>query len=107
MSIERVYIDTKDVAAKLSFLVGKTVLFRNGVGDATTATPVLAVKAENESGTEASPRVSIYTTVGVQTLTDSDKFNNIMVLPNVIALVALSSLVAKSAKLQYNETLEK
>ena len=34
-------------------------------------------------------------------------FNNIMVLPNVIALVALSSLVAKSAKLQYTETLEK
>ena len=37
----------------------------------------------------------------------TDMFNNIMVLPNVIALVALSSLVAKSAKLQYNETLEK
>ncbi len=37
----------------------------------------------------------------------TDMFNNIMVLPNVIALVALSSLVAKSAKLRYNETLEK
>ena len=37
----------------------------------------------------------------------TDMFNNIMVLPNVIALVALSSLVTKSAKLQYNETLEK
>ena len=37
----------------------------------------------------------------------TDMFNNIMVLPNVIALVALSSLVVKSAKLQYNETLEK
>ena len=80
MSIERVYIDTKDVAAKLSFLVGKTILFRNGVGDSTTATPVLAVKAENGSGAEGRPCVSIYTTVGVQTLTDSDKFNNIMVL---------------------------
>ena len=37
----------------------------------------------------------------------TDMFNNIMVLPNVIALVALSSLVTKSAKLRYNETLEK
>ena len=37
----------------------------------------------------------------------TDMFNNIMVLPNVIALVALSSLVVKSAKLQNSETLEK
>lgn len=80
MSIERFYIDTKDVAVKLSFLVGKTILFRNGVGDATTATPVLAVKAENEPGTEGRPRVSIYTTVGVQSITNTDQFNNIMVL---------------------------
>ena len=80
MSIEKVYIDTKDVAAKLSFLVGRTILFRNGVGDATTATSVLAVKAENGPGTEGKPCVSIYTTVGVQSLTDSGKFNDIMVL---------------------------
>lgn len=81
MSIERVYIDTKDVAVKLSFLVGRTILFRNGVGDdATTATSVLAVKAENEPGTEGRPCVSIYTTVGVQSITNTDQFNNIMVL---------------------------
>lgn len=76
----KVLIDVREVASKLAFLVGKTILFRNGHGDSATVTPVLAIKAENSPGTEGRPSVSIYTTVGVQTITDSDKFNNIMVL---------------------------
>lgn len=76
----KVVIDVRGVASKLAFLVGKTILFRNGVGDSATVTPVLAIRAENSPGTEGRPCVSIYTTVGVQTITDSDKFNDIMVL---------------------------
>ena len=73
-------IDTRVIAAKLSFLVGKTILFRNGQGDSATVTPVLAIRAENGPGIAGRPCVSIYTTVGVQTITDSSKFNDIMVL---------------------------
>jgi hypothetical protein len=80
MSIEKVEIDTKDVAAKLSFLVGRTVLFRDGHGDATTASSVLALKAENTPGLNGHPQVAIYTTVGVLTITKSTEFNNIMLL---------------------------
>ena len=76
----RVLIDVRGVAAKLAFLVGKTILFRNGHGDSATVTPVLAIKAENSPGTEGRPSVSIYTTVGVQTISNSNQFNNIMVL---------------------------
>ena len=76
----KVLIDVREVASKLAFLVGKTILFRNGHGDSATVTPVLAIKAENSPGTEGRPSVSIYTTVGVQTITDSNKFNDIMVL---------------------------
>ena len=76
----KVLIDVRGVASKLAFLVGKTILFRNGVGDSATVTPVLAIKVENSPEAEGRPCVSIYTTVGVQTITDSDKFNNIMVL---------------------------
>lgn len=80
MSIEKVEIDTKDVAAKLSFLVGRTILFRDGHEDATTASSVLAVKAENPPGLNGHPQVTIYTTVGVLTITKSTEFNNIMLL---------------------------
>ena len=74
-----VVIDVREVAARLSFLVGKTILFRNGYGDAATATQVVAVKAENTPVT-CRPCVSIYTTVGVQTITDSSKFNDIFLV---------------------------
>ena len=81
MSIEKVYIDTKDVAAKMSFLVGKTILFRDAHEDATIATSILAVKSENISGEKfGGSCVSFYTTVGVERFTNSRKFNNIMVL---------------------------
>ena len=75
----KVKIDCRDVASKLSFLVGKTILFRDGY-DACTATQVVAVKAENTPGTEGYACVSIYTGVGIERISDSDKFNNFMVL---------------------------
>ena len=80
MSIEKVYIDTKDVAAKLSFLVGRTILFRDGYKDATTASSVLAVKVENTPGENGRPQVAIYTTVGVLTIKYFSEFNNFMLL---------------------------
>ena len=81
MSTERVEIDTREVASKLSFLVGRTILFRDGKEDATTASSVLAVKAENTSGGKnGRPQVVIYTTVGALTIKYSSEFNNIMLL---------------------------
>lgn len=83
MNIElnnKVVIDVRGVVAKLAFLVGKTILFRNGYGDSATVTPVLAVKAENSPGAEGRPCVSIYTTVGTLTIKYSSEFNNFMVL---------------------------
>ena len=76
----KVEIDTREVASKLSFLVGRTILFRDGHGDATTASSVLAVKVENTPGLNGHPQVAIYTTVGVLTITKSTEFNNIMLL---------------------------
>ena len=76
----RVLIDVREVASKLAFLVGKTILFRNGVEDATTATQVLAVKAANISGVDGHPLVEIYTTVGVENIVDSDTFKTTMLL---------------------------
>ena len=81
MDIE-IKIDTRDVATKLAFLVGKTIMFRNGYPDvdAVTAAQVVAVKAENTPGTEGYPIVHLYTSVGIQNITDSLEFDNIMVL---------------------------
>ena len=77
----KVLIDVRGVASKLAFLVGKTILFRNGGGgDSATVTPVLAIKAENTPGAEGRPCVSIYTTVGALTVKYSSEFNNFMVL---------------------------
>lgn len=76
----RIEIDTREVASKLSFIVGRTILFRNGHEDATTASSVLAVRAENTPGLNGHPQVTIYTTVGVLTITKSTEFNNIMLL---------------------------
>ena len=76
MSTEKVEIDVRDVAAKLSFLVGRTILFRDWKEDACTATQVLAVTALNRE----SPTVSIYTTVGIQHIDKSEKFGNIMLI---------------------------
>jgi len=74
-------IDAKDVATKLAFLVGKTILFRNGHEDATTAAQVVAVKVENASDLNGKyPIVHLYTSVGIQNITDSLEFDNIMVL---------------------------
>ena len=76
----KIEIDTREVASKLSFLVGRTIKFRDGHEDATTAASVLAVKAENTPGLNGHPQVAIYTTVGVLTITKSTEFNNIMLL---------------------------
>ena len=76
-------IDTREVACKLSFLVGKVILFREVVdesSDYTTATKVLAVRVENTPGTEGFPIVHIYTTVGIQNIDKSRKFNDIMLV---------------------------
>lgn len=76
----KVTIDTKEVAAKLSFLVGRTILFRDGYEDVTTATSVVAVKAENSPGTAGHPYVRILTGTGVNVVTKSREFANIMLL---------------------------
>ena len=75
-------IDCRYVASRLSFLVGKTIMFRNGYpdDDAVTAAQVVAVKAENLPGTEGYPIVHLYTSVGIQNITNSLEFDNIMVL---------------------------
>lgn len=76
-------IDTREVACKLSFLIGKVILFREVVdhsSDYTTATNVLAVRVENTPGTEGHPRVVLYTNVGIQNIDSSKKFSDIMVL---------------------------
>lgn len=88
---KKVKIDCRDVASKLSFLVGKTILFRDGYNDSCTATQVVAIKAENTPGTEGYPCVSIYTGVGIERITDSDKFNNIMVLESDGSLTCLGN----------------
>ena len=76
-------IDTREVACKLSFLVGKVILFREVVddsSDSTTATNVLAVRVENTPGTEGHPRVVLYTNVGIRNMDSSKKFNDIMLV---------------------------
>lgn len=87
----KVVIDTKDVASKLSFLIGKTIAFRDGLSDATTTTQVVAVKAENTPGTEGHPQVSIYTYVGIENIRSSHQFNDIMVLDSTGVLIPLGS----------------
>ena len=82
MNIElnnKVVIDVQRAASWLAFLVGKTILFRDGHKDAATAACVFAVKVENGPDT-GKPCVSIYTTVGVLTIKYSLEFNNFMVL---------------------------
>ena len=86
----KVEIDTREVTAKLSFLVGKTVLFREAYSDSCTATQVLAVKAENDARTSGKPKVFIYTNVGrIQEIDSSSKFNEIMVVDEQGGLVSL------------------
>jgi hypothetical protein len=82
MSSEKVMIDCRVVTSRLSFLVGKTITFRNGYPDvdAVTAAQVVAVKAENTPGTEGYPIVYIYTSVGIRHITHSSEFKDIMVL---------------------------
>lgn len=87
----KVTIDTKEVAAKLSFLVGKTIAFRDGYEDATTTTQVVGVRAENTPGLAGYPQVSIYTHVGIQTITKSKHFGDIMILEHDGSLVSLGS----------------
>lgn len=79
MSTE-VKLDCQDVVAKLSFLVGRTILFRDGYDDACTATNVVGVKAENIAGANGYPYISIYTGVGVTTMKVAAHLRDIMVL---------------------------
>ena len=94
MSTEKVAIDTREVAAKLSFLAGRTILFRNGYPDvdAVTATQVVAVKAENTPGTEGYPIVHVYTTVGIQNIDKSKKLGDIMLLDEDGGLESLGKI---------------
>lgn len=91
----KIEIDTREVASKLSFLVGRTILFRNGYPDvdAVTASQVVAVKAENTPGTEGYPIVHIYTTVGIQNIDKSKKFGDIMLLDENGNLESLGEIV--------------
>ncbi len=68
-------IDTKEIVEKLSFLVGRTVLFRDSTG-ATCATVVNSIKMESHD----TPRMTFYYGLGIEHLTSSKDFNNIMVL---------------------------
>ena len=95
MSTEKIVVDTREVAHKLSFLVGKTILFREVVddsSDSTTATNVLAVRAENTSGASGRPEVRIYTNIGVQRIGNSREFNDIMLLNGHGELTPLGNL---------------
>ena len=87
----RIEIDIREVAAKLSFLVGRTVLFRDGREDACTATQVLAVKAANSK----KPIVSIYTTVGIQNIDTVATFGDIMLLDEDGNLESIGEIVDK------------
>ena len=89
------HLDTREVVAKLSFLVGKTIAFRDGYSDATTATQVVAVKAENTPGTMGFPQVSIYTQIGIETIRESKRFNDLMVLESDGSLVSLGNYTDK------------
>ena len=80
MSIEKVEIDTKETVAKLSFLIGKTILMRTAEGDASVAARVEAVMVENTPGMEGHPVVSLYTTIGVKRIANSSQFDDILVL---------------------------
>lgn len=80
MNIEKIEIDTKDVASKLSFLIGKTIMFRDGLSDATIATGVHSLKAENTPGTEGHPQIVIYTAFGIRIVKNTRELNDIMVL---------------------------
>lgn len=86
-------IDCRDVVSKMSFLVGKTILFRNGEPDedACTAARVVAVKAENTKGDNGFPIVTICTSVGFKQITDSDDFKTMMVLESDDSLTCLKS----------------
>lgn len=78
---KKVVIDSREVASKLSFLVGRTILFREGRDDSCTATQVVAINAANildSNGYYAC--VCIYTSIGTEKVVDSNEFNNIMVL---------------------------
>ena len=72
----RIEIDTREVAAKLSFLVGKTVLLRASDGSS-CATTVDSIRVY---GTP-SPMVDIYYNgLGIQHITKTEKFGDIMLL---------------------------
>lgn len=77
----KVILDSQEVVARLSFLVGRTILFRdNSVDDATVATKILAVRVENTPGTDGSPRISLFTNLGVTTIVETSKFKNFILL---------------------------
>lgn len=85
----KVRLDCQDVVAKLSFLVGRTILFRDGYDDACTATNVVGVKAENTAGANGYPHISIYTGVGVTTMKVAAHLRDIMVLEEDGSLTSL------------------
>lgn len=85
MSIE---IDTNEVAAKLSFLIGKTVLFRDSSG-ATCATLVNSIKVESKPGVNM---VSLYYGLGIEHLTSSEDFKNIMLMNEQGCLESLGKI---------------
>ena len=57
MSTEKVVIDVRETVAKLSFLIGKTILMRTAEGDASVAARVEAVMVKNTPGMEGHPVV--------------------------------------------------
>ena len=90
MSTEtKVEIDTREVALKLSFLVGKTVLLRASDGSS-CATTIDSIRAYGNPV----PMVDIYYNgLGLQHITKTEKFGDIMLLDEDGNLETLGAIV--------------
>lgn len=85
----KIEIDTREVALKLSFLVGKTVLIRASDGSS-CATTVDSIRVY---GTP-SPMVDIYYNgLGLQHIVKTEKFGDIMLLDENGGLESLGEIV--------------
>ena len=84
----RIEIDTREVALKLSFLVGKTVLIRATDGSS-CATTVDSIRAYGNPV----PMVDIYYNgLGLQHITNTEKFGDIMLLDENGGLESLGKI---------------
>lgn len=89
MNTDKIEIDTREVASKLSFLLGKTVLLRAEDGSS-CATTVDSIRVFGNP----IPMVDIhYNGLGIQHITKSEKFSDIMILDEYGNLEPLGEIV--------------